>query len=534
MSILNVGTRGNSLQSTMHRPNTTTTKTETPFGQLMSAQRRRIPIGHEGPPPATDEKDTRRFPKKELPVNSRAPLHKVEKPKSNGESDKAAKPKEDSKSPAQTTEPTPIPDRIKTDGEKVDDKVVIEESAETGETSEIKELPADAVVELQHVNLEAVLALIESIAQELNSDVTSSLETTNAIEGVDQALVELIDSSPLDKLATEIELMSLKMAVKDILSKDYNEDGVSEVAVKDLEQIVQGLTDLIGTLSAASENEVGVNPEKLDMLAKFVAKMEGQIEKVTVQTETAKNDSQELKGEADLAVEPVVDASTGQGNASEQEFTQNQSQSQQSETSEVVQTASAESEKPQHLMKDEPVLKVQEVKIDGQVTEAQKSVDEVKVIETSNDRMQSLRQMTRDSVFEQVKSAIMKQSFKAGDHSEMIIKLKPEELGKVELKIEVHKDSVIAKFNVASQMVKETIESSLSDLRNSLKDKGFSDMAFDVNVGKGKSEQNKQSGQQNARRQRHMLQSVSLEERDMTYVRSLTAMVGGTSFEHLA
>ncbi len=44
----------------------------------------------------------------------------------------------------------------------------------------------------------------------------------------------------------------------------------------------------------------------------------------------------------------------------------------------------------------------------------------------------------KSNIFEQLKASIAKQSVKLADHSEMIIKLKPQELGRVELKIEVH------------------------------------------------------------------------------------------------
>ncbi len=138
----------------------------------------------------------------------------------------------------------------------------------------------------------------------------------------------------------------------------------------------------------------------------------------------------------------------------------------------------------------------------------------------------------KTAVFKQIKAAIVKESATAGlaDRSTMIVKLKPEALGKVELKIEVHNDNVIAKFNVASQMVKEAIESNFEDLRNSLKDKGFNDMAFDVNVNAGDGKR------QSAYQQRGKRQSINIssdaEKGETTYIRSLSALINETTFEH--
>ncbi|WP_432400565.1 flagellar hook-length control protein FliK [Wukongibacter sp. M2B1] len=70
------------------------------------------------------------------------------------------------------------------------------------------------------------------------------------------------------------------------------------------------------------------------------------------------------------------------------------------------------------------------------------------------------------------------------DVSEMLIKMKPDNLGKLSMKIVVDRGMLVARFEVESQIVKETIESNLEDLRNALKDKGFEIQQFDVSVNK--------------------------------------------------
>jgi len=70
------------------------------------------------------------------------------------------------------------------------------------------------------------------------------------------------------------------------------------------------------------------------------------------------------------------------------------------------------------------------------------------------------------------------------DVSEMLIKMKPDNLGKLSMKIVVERGMLVARFEVESQIVKEAIESNLEDLRNALKDKGFEVQQFDVSVNK--------------------------------------------------
>lgn len=70
------------------------------------------------------------------------------------------------------------------------------------------------------------------------------------------------------------------------------------------------------------------------------------------------------------------------------------------------------------------------------------------------------------------------------DVSEMFLKLKPDNLGNLSMKISIERGIMVARFDVESQMVKEAIESNLEDLRNALSDKGFEIKEFNVSVNK--------------------------------------------------
>ncbi|MFZ5352080.1 MAG: flagellar hook-length control protein FliK [Bacillota bacterium] len=67
--------------------------------------------------------------------------------------------------------------------------------------------------------------------------------------------------------------------------------------------------------------------------------------------------------------------------------------------------------------------------------------------------------------------------------SEMNMKLEPEHLGKLMLKIVVEKGQVEAKFVAESYKVKEAIEANFNQLKDMLQDKGISVQSFSVSVG---------------------------------------------------
>lgn len=68
---------------------------------------------------------------------------------------------------------------------------------------------------------------------------------------------------------------------------------------------------------------------------------------------------------------------------------------------------------------------------------------------------------------------------------EMKIKLQPEELGEVEIKMTIENNIMKAQFVVESQTVKEILESRFDNLRNALENKGFYGAEINVSVSTG-------------------------------------------------
>lgn len=72
---------------------------------------------------------------------------------------------------------------------------------------------------------------------------------------------------------------------------------------------------------------------------------------------------------------------------------------------------------------------------------------------------------------------------------EMKIKLQPEELGEVEIKMTIENNIMKANFVVESQTVKDILESRFDNLRNALNDKGFHGAEINVSVSTGEGNQ---------------------------------------------
>jgi flagellar hook-length control protein FliK len=79
------------------------------------------------------------------------------------------------------------------------------------------------------------------------------------------------------------------------------------------------------------------------------------------------------------------------------------------------------------------------------------------------------------------------------DKSEMVIQLKPDHLGKLELKVVTEQGLVAAKFIAESHQVKEIIETNMQLLKDSLQKQGISVDSVSVQVGNGNAESKQQS-----------------------------------------
>jgi len=76
------------------------------------------------------------------------------------------------------------------------------------------------------------------------------------------------------------------------------------------------------------------------------------------------------------------------------------------------------------------------------------------------------------------------------DKSEVVIKLKPDHLGKVSLKISIENGNISAKFLAESEKVREMLESNFNSLKESLNKQGLNIQNLSVSVGNSNKERN--------------------------------------------
>ncbi len=120
------------------------------------------------------------------------------------------------------------------------------------------------------------------------------------------------------------------------------------------------------------------------------------------------------------------------------------------------------------------------------------------------------------------------------DTSEMIMKLKPDNLGKLSMKLVVERGMLVAEFEVESQIVKEAIESNLEDLRNALRDKGFQIQDLNVSVNQDSNSNENQHLYFNNNRKTKKMSLIDSSKKQDVYVSNQYNMMGSSTINFLA
>lgn len=116
------------------------------------------------------------------------------------------------------------------------------------------------------------------------------------------------------------------------------------------------------------------------------------------------------------------------------------------------------------------------------------SINEMKSrIEIKDVQTQMQSKLSGDNIYGQVENMI-KMSFNA-DTKEMKLRLSPDDLGEVEVKINIENSIMRAEFLVENEKVKETLESRFNELKNALLEKGITASEINVNISNGDSQE---------------------------------------------
>lgn len=87
------------------------------------------------------------------------------------------------------------------------------------------------------------------------------------------------------------------------------------------------------------------------------------------------------------------------------------------------------------------------------------------------------------------------------DVQTMIVRLKPQELGNVELRVSIDKGVVLAEMQVENEIVKAAVETNLNFLKDTLQEKGIELDKFNVNIDSGFQSESQDQQQQQANKQ---------------------------------
>ncbi len=336
-----------------------------------------------------------------------------------------------------------------------------------GETNEVKEV--DETFE-KVKKLLTKLGLTDEEAVELMEMIPPEM-----MENLEAMLVKL------DAGAMEVHPEALQVEMVNILEKV---EVFLETAIKNMEQVqgdqaisIEQVEHLLQKVETAQQEVVQATPEAFsDMLE-------------SVQT-TNQQQPMEAKSQGKVDKDQTQAVET--------------SDTQVKETTSASEVKPVEAVKPTNQVAADKPSDGPSKEVDGQVTKAEagstdagdqmvkdSAGEQVDVLKFENTLIKSAevsataettRPQMSQKIMEQVVNGTRLQLNVTEQGSEMLIKLKPADLGNVELKVSIHKGVLMAEIQVENQTVKEALESNLSDLKNALDDKGYSIEGMEVNV----------------------------------------------------
>lgn len=335
---------------------------------------------------------------------------------------------------------------------------------------------AEIMSMLNQLNLDfnALTALLNGQGEmaELMSQLASILETLD----IDEALSQPIDTTIGTDLVNQLNQLVDK--VEKLMMKTNEMPETSQGKPFEA-SIVQALTKLISELESM-ESDSKMSPTDVK-----AAVVEAMSQMQSTKTETVDTHVKTMNAMSSTEVTPVISGETNtdtkqsgneKGN-SEAQHTQTIQAPLQGDTSQA------------------PVAKAESIKADQEAIGLHQIImKQGNSVATPNvQQAGSLKQ----EVFTQILDAIKGHMKLSDQGTSLLVKLQPEQLGNVELKLNIQKGIVLAEIKVENTMVKAAIESNLDDLKQSLSQKGYTVDQIHVNVDSGKKEQQRFDFNQN-------------------------------------
>lgn len=309
------------------------------------------------------------------------------------------------------------------------------------------------------------------IKKELGLDDEENLEVLAEMLGIDlEVIVELFSDVELPVEAEEIVFE----LVDQISSQEIELEALVEEIVKTMEQVA---TEEVKAVENLVEQIIEAMPEG-ELKENLIMQLEEKLPEVQVEAKVLPEEEvkTEVKEEVKSEIVKVV------------EKTENK----EVKVQEVKVDVKTETETDTEDKK--PEFRGQKVTL---VKEQTSIEDQVAMMKSQSAIVSDVKEMPKNALVRNVMNQVVqgvKMSVNMSDQgSEILIKLNPKQLGNVELKMAFEGEKLVAQIQVENQTVKSILESNLEDLRNALKDSGYSVEGLEVSVNQDDTEQREQA-----------------------------------------
>lgn len=359
--------------------------------------------------------------------------------------------------------------------------------------------------------------------------VTSDLKKENIEPSNDTNEIKINKENELQELLMQLELIT---ANNSNIPLDAN-------SKQSLENLVQDIQSIMATLNETSENSKSLSPIDIQTSIKSLEKIfdaiqhtikdnslsENNLSSIIPQVDAIKNQVKDIlvsniqnddiplinKSEIEQTVDEIIDSADIKvvrdsnpifesakhivKNNVEQSDLKGEQVVEQTEGTSIKKTTSESNQNSQQNMNKEAQTQI----TTGIIKEDTKPIDnnnskvnfgvELEQIQNQSTSKSSTIVSKADKSFDIPKQEIVKQIVKKAEvilkdgKSEMNMKLEPESLGKITLKLAVEKGVVTAKFLAENVQVKEAIESNFNQLKDMLQQKGINIQSVSVHVG---------------------------------------------------
>ncbi|WP_430882792.1 flagellar hook-length control protein FliK [Fusibacter sp. JL216-2] len=361
----------------------------------------------------------------------------------------------------------------------------------------------------------------------------------------EEEIASLMEVLPEDLMASLVKVIEEMPQLQMMTEMDESVQMQLSESIKSLEAALQSIVAHLSSMEDIPQNmlvsleDIGAKLELAEMnleemTAKDFAQMVTEVMKEDVsQSSSTEGVSQDGDAEVEIIDVKVIDK--------EEEVTTNQTELETNmKTDETSKDSSAgDSNQKSDQSGHETVQASQGSILDDFTEEMQPFSEALKVENPTIKSAQPMEHMASrvrlaQNIMSQVLDGTKLNINPTENGQQIILRLRPEELGNVDLKLSVEKGILMAEFNVESQVVKETLESNMSDLKQALAEKGYNIEGMQVSVGQ---EQTDQQGQLEQRffAQRAKRKYFFGDEESMPDFESINKTLAGlqSTFEYL-